>query len=47
MMPSDTKPPEKWQQAEWIVEFTTDAGNKGRRDELAQRFINSYVSGSM
>ena len=44
-MPSGTTAPEKYQQAEWVVEFTTDAGNKGRRDELAARFQNSIVSG--
>lgn len=44
-MPPGTSAPEKYQQAEWVVEFTTDAGNKGRRDELAARFQNSIVSG--
>lgn len=41
LMPVGTSPPERWQQAEWIVEFTTDAGNKGRRDELASLFQSS------
>ena len=43
-MPEGTQLPEKYQQAEWIVRFTTDAVNHGRRDELADCFQNSPFS---
>ncbi len=42
-MPEDTEMPEKYQQAEWIVNFVTEAGNNGRSDELAETFELSNV----
>jgi ATP-binding cassette subfamily G (WHITE) protein 2 len=41
LLPEGTKTPEYYQQAEFIISFVTDAGNKGKRDALADAFENS------
>jgi hypothetical protein len=43
-MGPNVKTPERYQQAEWIVSFVTDAGNHGRSEELADAFQKSLVS---
>ena len=43
-MPEGAVVPERYQQAEWIVRFVTDAVNHGRRDEMADCFLKSNVS---
>ena len=43
-MPEGSVVPERYQQAEWIVRFVTDAVNHGRRDEMADCFKKSNVS---
>ena len=41
LLPEGTEPPEYYQQAEFIISFVTDAGNKGKRDLLADAFLKS------
>ena len=47
LMPEGSTRPERYQQAEWIVSFITDAVNHGRRDEMADCFMKSSFNKSM